>query len=62
MRRKRIERARHFVRANDDVGRPSGGLRQIKFPDVVVFGAVDDNVVVGIADGKPGRGVSGSVA
>ncbi len=42
---------------NDDVGRPSGGLRQRKFPDVVVFGAVDDNVVVGIADGKPGRGV-----
>ncbi len=47
---------------NDDVGRPSGRLRQREFPDVVVFGTVDYHVVVGIANGKSGGGVSGNVA
>jgi hypothetical protein len=47
---------------NDDVSGPCGGLRQRKLPDVVVVGAVYYNVVVGIADGEPGRGVSGSIA
>ena len=44
------------------MGRSSGGLRQREFPDIVIFGTVDYDVVVGIADGKSGRRISGSVA
>ncbi len=35
-----------------DVSRPSCELRQREFPHVVVFSAVDDDVVVGVANSE----------
>ena len=47
---------------NDDVGRPSGWFRQREFPDVVVLSAIDNDVMVGVANSESGGRVSGSIA
>jgi hypothetical protein len=58
----RTSSASALFMTNDHVGRPSEWFRQREFPDVVVLSAIDNDVMVGVANSESGGRVSGSIA